>query len=341
MPDTYAPFSKPARVEIAAWILMGVALVLILKLDLLSSLLAGLLVFELVHMMAPMLQRRFFGRRPRMVAVAILACVIIGLISAAVVGVIAFMRSDAGSFPALLHKMAEIIEKARIALPPWMVGYLPEGTEEVRKSLVDWLHEHAGELRLMGAETARVLAHMLIGMIVGAMLALHEAVDGTAQRPLALAVSVQAERLGDAFRRVVFAQVRISLINTVFTGIYLALVLPLFGVTLPLTKTMIAITFIAGLLPVVGNLISNTVIVIVSLAYSPFVAIASLTFLVVIHKLEYFLNAKIIGSRIQSRPWELLIAMLAMEAGFGIAGVVAAPIYYAYVKAELVERGLV
>jgi len=94
-------------------------------------------------------------------------------------------------------------------------------------------------------------------------------------------------------------------------------------------------------LPVVGNLISNTVIVIVSLGYSIHVAIASLVFLVVIHKLEYFLNAKIIGSRIQSRAWELLIAMLAMEAAFGLAGVVAAPIYYAYVKAELAERGLV
>jgi predicted PurR-regulated permease PerM len=82
-------------------------------------------------------------------------------------------------------------------------------------------------------------------------------------------------------------------------------------------------------------------IVIVSLAYSPNVAIASLTFLVVIHKLEYFLNAKIIGSRIQSRAWELLIAMLAMEAAFGIGGLVAAPIYYAYVKNELAERGLV
>ena len=132
------------------------------------------------------------------------------------------------------------------------------------------------------------------------MLALHEAVDGTAQRPLAYAVSVQAERLGDAFRRVVFAQVRISLINTAFTAIYLAVVLPLFGIHLPLTKTMIAITFIAGLLPVIGNLISNTVIVIVSLAYSPYIAIASLMYLVVIHKLEYFLNARIIGSRIQS-----------------------------------------
>ena len=33
--------------------------------------------------------------------------------------------------------------------------------------------------------------------------------------------------------------------------------------------------------------------------------------------------------------WELLLAMLAMEAAFGIGGVVAAPIYYAYVKREL------
>ena len=33
--------------------------------------------------------------------------------------------------------------------------------------------------------------------------------------------------------------------------------------------------------------------------------------------------------------------MLAMEAAFGISGVIAAPIYYAYVKDELEDRGLV
>jgi predicted PurR-regulated permease PerM len=193
----------------------------------------------------------------------------------------------------------------------------------------------------MGAETLRATAHILIGMIIGAMVALREAVAGSAQRPLAYAVSVQAGKLGDAFRRVVFAQVRISIINTSFTAIYLAGVLPLFGIHLPFTKTLIVITFVAGLLPVIGNLISNTVIVIVSLAYSIHVAMASLVFLIVIHKLEYFLNARIIGSRIQSRAWELLIAMLAMEAAFGLPGVAAAPIFYAYVKSELAEWRLV
>jgi len=101
------------------------------------------------------------------------------------------------------------------------------------------------------------------------------------------------------------------------------------------------VTFISGLLPVVGNLISNVVIVVVSLSYSPSVAIGSLLFLIVIHKLEYFLNARIVGRRIESRAWELLLAMLVMEAAFGISGVIAAPIYYAYLKDELADRGLV
>jgi predicted PurR-regulated permease PerM len=118
-------------------------------------------------------------------------------------------------------------------------------------------------------------------------------------------------------------------------------VLPLAGVHLPLTKTMVAITFFAGLLPVIGNLISNTMIVIVGLSHSLAIALASLVFLVVIHKLEYFLNAKIIGSRINAHAWELLIAMLVMEAIFGLPGVVAAPVLYAYAKKELQDQGLV
>jgi predicted PurR-regulated permease PerM len=178
-------------------------------------------------------------------------------------------------------------------------------------------------------------------MVLGAMVALHEAVPIETDRPLARELVERVTRLGNAFRRVVFAQVRISLINTVLTGIYIALILPSLGVKLPFKITLVAVTFITGLLPVVGNLISNVVIVVVSLSYSLNVAIGSLLFLIVIHKLEYFLNARIVGSRTECHAWELLLAMLAMEAAFGIAGVVAAPIYYAYLKDELSDRGLV
>jgi predicted PurR-regulated permease PerM len=178
-------------------------------------------------------------------------------------------------------------------------------------------------------------------MVLGAMIALHEALPIETNRPLARELVERVIRLSDAFRRVVFAQVQISLINSVLTGIYLVLILPSLGVNLPFRKTLIVVTFITGLLPVVGNLISNVVIVVISLSYSIGVAIGSLIFLIVIHKLEYFLNARIVGRRIEARAWELLLAMLAMEAAFGISGVIAAPIYYAYLKDELADRGLV
>ena len=100
-------------------------------------------------------------------------------------------------------------------------------------------------------------------------------------------------------------------------------------------------TFVAGLIPVFGNLISNVVVVIVSLSVSPFVALGSLVYLVAIHKLEYFLNARFVGTQIEARAWELLLAMLLMEAAFGIAGLIAAPIYYAYLKDELSAAGWV
>jgi predicted PurR-regulated permease PerM len=92
---------------------------------------------------------------------------------------------------------------------------------------------------------------------------------------------------------------------------------------------------------VIGNLISNTAIVVVSLSVSPVLAISSLLFLIAIHKLEYFVNAHVMGTHISARAWELLVAMLVMEAVFGIAGLVAAPIYYAYLKNELAARELI
>ncbi|HET7332554.1 MAG TPA: hypothetical protein VFJ26_17295, partial [Dyella sp.] len=87
--------------------------------------------------------------------------------------------------------------------------------------------------------------------------------------------------------------------------------------------------------------ISNTAVTIASLSISIWVAAAALGFLIVIHKLEYFLNARIIGTQIRARAWELLVAMLVMEAAFGLAGLVAAPIYYAYLKRELEQQRLI
>jgi predicted PurR-regulated permease PerM len=178
-------------------------------------------------------------------------------------------------------------------------------------------------------------------MIVGALVSMQKAQTASERRPLGEEIVRHAGRLATAFQRVVFAQFWISVINTLFTWLYLEVVLRLFGIDLPLVKTLVALTFVLGLLPIAGNLISNAAIVVVCLSQGMPVAAGSLVFLVAIHKLEYFLNARIIGSHINARAWELLIAMLVMEAAFGLPGLIAAPIFYAYFKEELRQKGLV
>jgi predicted PurR-regulated permease PerM len=332
--------STPAelRIDIAAWVTAGLLLVLTLYLHLLPALLAGLLVYELVHVIAARITVRTGGK---VAAVGLLATLIVGLLVAMMFGIVEFVRGDAGSLPRLLLKLAEIVEDSRNKLPSWILDYVPGDAETMKAAAIAWLREHATELRLVGGDIGRVLVHVLIGMVIGAMVSLNEASGRVERGPLTTALAERARRLGDAFRNVVFAQVRISALNTFFTAIYLLAVLPLAGVHLPYAKTLVAITFLAGLLPVVGNLISNTVIVVVSLSQSASAALGSLVFLIVIHKLEYFLNARIVGERIRAKAWEILLAMLLMESAFGIAGLVAAPIYYAYLKDELAARKLI
>lgn len=332
----------PAAAVIAAWLLSGLALFFTLKLRLLPALLAGCLAHELIHALARLLRlSRICDARAKIVAVALLSAVTVTALALNVWGGIVFFRIDSGSLPALLTRMAEIIDDSRKILPAWVFQSLPTDIEGVKDSVVRWLRTHAGDLQVLSKAAVRNVAHALIGLVVGALVALHEARPGHERTGFTAALVGRAALFATAFRRIVFAQVRISLINTAFTACYLGVVLPLAGVHLPFLKTMIAFTFLAGLLPVIGNLISNTVIVVVGLSLSLPVAAGALGYLVVIHKLEYFLNARIVGSRIAATAWELLLAMIVMEAAFGLAGVVAAPIYYAYLKSELVERGLV
>jgi predicted PurR-regulated permease PerM len=287
-------------------------------LHLLPALLAGLLVYQLVHVIAPTMNEHISHQRAKIVAVGLLSALIVTLVTLVIFGAIVFFRSDAGNLSALLGRMAEIIDSSRTMLPSWIVNEMPEGPEDLKETIGEWFRDHAADVRSIGKEAGRVLAETVIGMVLGAMVALHEAMPIETDRPLARELAERITRLGDAFRRVVFAQVKISLINTVLTGMYLAVVLPAFRVNLPFKKTLIGLTFIVGLLPVVGNPVPNVVIV-GKPSVSIKVAIGSLVFLIVIHKLEYFLNARIVGRRTECRAWELLLAMLVMEAAFGVS----------------------
>lgn len=334
--------SSSPRSTVASWILAGVAMFLVLKLHLLSALMAGLLVHEMVRLLAPLVEKRLTSKGSRLVALAGLSILTITVLVLLTFGILAFFKSDAGNLRVLTDKTDHILTDARTKLPSWIADNLPGNADALKSFAGDWVDEHPKEIGHFGQEVMHFFVRGLIGMVIGALISLHEEGSAISQkRSLAAALTSRVSRFAHAFRQIIFAQVKISGLNTIFTGIFLAGILPAFGVHLPLAKTLIAITFLAGLLPVIGNLISNTLIFIVGLSMSVYVAIGALVFLVVIHKLEYFLNARIVGTRIRASAWELLLAMIILEVAFGIAGLIAAPVYYAYIKSELSDAGLI
>lgn len=329
-------------IDLASYLLAGAALVVVLQFHLLAAMIAGLLVHELVALAASQTHlNRVAGRRARAVAVLLLSILIILLLVGLSAGVMSIFHGETGALPAILQKSGEIAVLLRQHLPGWLAEHLPGNSEELKGMLSRWLTQHFEELRLVGGAAGRGAVLVLLGMVVGAMVSLSESLHHDGGRLLAIALVRRASCLAGSFRKVVFAQVRIAALNAFLTWLFLGVALPLAGMPLPLTKTLIAITFLVGLLPVIGNLISNTLIVVVAMSQSLGLAVAALVFLVTIHKLEYFLNARIVGSRIQARAWELLLAMIVLEAVFGIPGVIAAPIYYAYLKAELKAAALI
>jgi predicted PurR-regulated permease PerM len=141
-----------------------------------------------------------------------------------------------------------------------------------------------------------------------------------------------AARFGDfyhSFSTVIGAQMTISAINTVLTAIFV------FFVGLPYGPVVVGLTFLCGLFPIVGNVVSNTVIVFIGFLVSAKVAFIALIFLIVVHKLEYFLNSKIIGSRIRNPIWLTLIGLIVGEKLMGVPGMILAPVILNYVRVEM------
>lgn len=341
-PAQSVPRSTSFAIRVTSYVLAGVVLVLVLGLRLLPALFAGLLVYELVQSTAPLLGKRVPSDRARVLVVALLGTIVVGLLVLLILSAVSFLRNEIGN-PEVMwqQQLMPLVEKAREQLPAAVVGWLPDSVDDLRVMALELTRRHSVSLQLFGKETARVFVHILIGMVLGAIVALSRARPAHQVGPLAAALGLRAQRLAEAFHNIVFAQIKISFLNTVFTAIFLLGVLPLLDIHVPLAKTLVVITFIVGLLPVIGNLISNTAITIAGLSISLGVGVAALGFLILIHKLEYFLNARIVGGQIRARAWELLVAMLLMEAAFGLPGLIAGPIYYAYLKSELEAERLI
>jgi predicted PurR-regulated permease PerM len=244
---------------------------------------------------------------------------------------------------AALAALPEVAETSIPSASAWAEARkieLPFTDFESLKALVlDTLKEEAHYLRnvaKVASSTTTALFFTVLGIVVAISLLFNGKLDAyrTSHRDTLYSILTDeiATRFRDfysSFETVMGAQITISLVNTLLTAIFVLVI------QLPNAALVIPVTFLCGLLPIVGNLVSNTIIVCLAFTISLKMAIAALIFLVAIHKLEYFLNSKIIGVRIRNPIWLTLLALIIGERLMGIPGMILAPVMLDYLRLEL------
>jgi len=240
-------------------------------------------------------------------------------------------------YQALLHHLAGTVLEIRQKLPLDLASYLPDELMAVQVWLADYLKSKAHALAGFGTTGLHGFLLVYVGLVVGALMVGSQSLPTTA--PLRVELRQRGGYFIAAFRQIIVAQFWIAAFNALCTAVFLLVALPLFGVNMPYIGPLVVLTFVAGLIPIVGNLICNSVLAIAGVSISPAVGLTCLLFLIAIHKTEYIIGARILGKQTNTAAWELLVVMFVGEAVFGLPGLVAAPLYYAYVKKELqVER---
>ncbi len=256
------------------------------------------------------------------------------LCTAVMMGLLYFFNQAVLTTPLVLDKLIPVImefaAKREILLPFTDV-------DSFKKLVIDTM---VGQYGFVGASLENILrqsAMFIIGVVVAISLYANAAIvlehdDNTRSSNL---YTLSAEEIASRFKTfyksfgtVMGAQIIISGINTFFTALFII------ATGLPYASLLVVVTFLCGLLPILGNILSNTIIISVALTLSPGKAAAALIFLVVIHKMEYFLNSQIIGSRIKNPMWMTLLALVLGEALMGIPGMILAPVILHYIKTE-------
>lgn len=253
---------------------------------------------------------------------------------------------------------AHFLHQALIALPkiaetsiPSIIRFAEErgwelpftDLESLKAMALDEAKDQIAMLGHLARFAGREFALLLISFVVAASLFVNSVLDlergqhavrNNLYSAMCVEISARFATFYHSFATVMGAQIIISTINTALTSLFV------FSVDLPYAPVVVGVTFLCGLLPIIGNLISNTVIVGIAFSVSPKLALWSMLFLVVIHKLEYFLNSKIVGDRIKNPVWLTLLGLILGERLMGIPGMILAPVVLHYLKSEMTRIDL-
>lgn len=313
------------RVRLAAYLIFAAIAVAAVALHTGPLLLAGLFSYMILDLTDRWLCVRLPKAASRWLALLIFLVTASGL--AWVFG--HFVRQTLARTPEILNSVLPQVESLSLRL-----GMdLPfEDLRGLREATGGFVMENARVITTVSGRMISVVLLVLAGIVVAVLKFMSDpfpAAGPDLYEDLRQEFNARARLYMSGFERILGAQVIIALINTALTLVFLI------AVGMPYVPFLTLATFVFGILPIIGNLISNTIIVGTALTLSPQLALMTLAFLVVIHKAEYFLNSRIVGGSLRTPMWQTLIAIVLGELVMGVAGVILAPTVLYYVREEL------
>ncbi|MEK7233841.1 MAG: AI-2E family transporter [Elusimicrobiota bacterium] len=315
-----------SNTRLASYALFLLALVAVARFHL-GALLLTLLIS---YMIMDMTERRLIASKASPLLARWGALSAFAVLSVALAWVfVAFLRVEMLRLPLLLDtllpRLGSFAERYGFDFPA-------DNAKELRDVVVAAMRENSSSIGKTSDLLTRGFFQVVIGMFAAMMHFLTPARpehDGHLYDALRHETNARAALFMNSFERVVAAQVLISTLNTLLTMIFLH------AMDFPFKMFLTLTTFVCGMVPIIGNVISNIFIMASGLIVSEQLAIAGLIYLIVIHKIGYLLNSRILGGSIDTPMWMMLLGIVVGEALMGVPGVLLAPALLHYARAEM------
>ena len=351
---------QPITIHPVRWDFFAVTGILLIWVFMLSAkigtgLIAGLVVFAMSRFTRRCISRvcEPYALRVKSVGLKVLfrwlPTILTTLIVATAVILIAFGLATAVKFtiqtmaaqgPQLIEEAIRSLNSVTRSLPDDIREKIPGNSTDLFRMMRAATGDMTGYVRNFGGASFMIFIQLVFALILGLSCALITSTVNHS-KPLAYAWLGAMEQYIRCFTLLMGAQVYVSIWNSFCTAIFIYGILPAFDVVLPFRDLLLMFTAVASLIPAAGNILANTLILVLTIRYGPFVAAGSVLYLFVIHKLEYFVNGYIIGRNIRASVPEMLIAIILGETAFGLPGLITAPVTYAFLKSNWQKWGWV
>ena len=166
-PVAEAPRPRPSNEEIAAWALLGTLLLYVLMQHLVSAVVTGLVLFLVLDRLAAAFSKRMPGGAARPLALILVTLITGGVIVGGVAMLISVLRRHAEGVPAIMTKMADILQSTRA----WLGGYGIAHTDSVSQTVTVPAGCHTATLTFwlqISSQDTGNTAHDLMTVKVGA-----------------------------------------------------------------------------------------------------------------------------------------------------------------------------